>query len=379
MRAIFAMACKDLLLLLRDRGAFLFTLLFPVVFGVFFGVVLTGSNNPSGATLVINDLDNSRWSKVFVSHITTNPTITLKHDSSLNASDDLIASGKAAALVTIPDGFAEQLERALYDMPPELQVTPDPARPAEVAMITGALATASLATFLEALNDPEVQQQALAAAEQAAKGENGSQGNTATLTVVRQMLRQSPPQPPTELADWQPVTFVSKLATTAIVPDNLFAITFAQAIVWAVLGCAASFGATLVTERQQGTLLRLRIAPVSYGQILASKSLACLTMALTASILLLIIARAVFGVPIQDPIKLAASLMAVCVAIVGLMMLLATLGRRRSAVGQFSWGIILAMAIIGGGMLPLAFMPAWMIPLSHFSPVKWAVLAIEAA
>jgi ABC-2 type transport system permease protein len=37
------------------------------------------------------------------------------------------------------------------------------------------------------------------------------------------------------------------------------------------------------------------------------------------------------------------------------------------------------MAMFGGGMIPLAFMPSWMQILSHGSPVKWAIFAMEGA
>ena len=37
------------------------------------------------------------------------------------------------------------------------------------------------------------------------------------------------------------------------------------------------------------------------------------------------------------------------------------------------------MAMFGGGMIPLVFMPKFMQTLSNFSPAKWSVLALEGA
>jgi ABC-2 type transport system permease protein len=37
------------------------------------------------------------------------------------------------------------------------------------------------------------------------------------------------------------------------------------------------------------------------------------------------------------------------------------------------------MAMFGGGMVPLLFMPGFMKTLSNFSPVKWSVLALEGS
>jgi len=37
------------------------------------------------------------------------------------------------------------------------------------------------------------------------------------------------------------------------------------------------------------------------------------------------------------------------------------------------------MAMFGGGMVPLVFMPSFMKTLSDFSPAKWSVLALEGS
>jgi ABC-2 type transport system permease protein len=37
----------------------------------------------------------------------------------------------------------------------------------------------------------------------------------------------------------------------------------------------------------------------------------------------------------------------------------------------------MVMAMLGGGMLPLLFMPSWLRPFSNISPVKWSIFALE--
>jgi ABC-2 type transport system permease protein len=64
---------------------------------------------------------------------------------------------------------------------------------------------------------------------------------------------------------------------------------------------------------------------------------------------------------------------------VGLMMFICTLGRTEQSVGGAGWAMLMIMAMFGGGMVPLAFMPSWLRPFSHISPVKWSILAIEGA
>jgi len=43
------------------------------------------------------------------------------------------------------------------------------------------------------------------------------------------------------------------------------------------------------------------------------------------------------------------------------------------------WATLITMALFGGAMMPLAVMPAWMRNISHVSPVKWGILAMEGA
>jgi ABC-2 type transport system permease protein len=64
---------------------------------------------------------------------------------------------------------------------------------------------------------------------------------------------------------------------------------------------------------------------------------------------------------------------------VGLMMFICTLGRTEQSVGGAGWAILMIMAMLGGGMVPLAFMPSWLRSFSHISPVKWSIFALEGA
>jgi ABC-2 type transport system permease protein len=64
---------------------------------------------------------------------------------------------------------------------------------------------------------------------------------------------------------------------------------------------------------------------------------------------------------------------------VGMMMFISTLGRTEQSVGAAGWAILMIMGMIGGAMMPLAFMPTWLRSFSNFSPVKWGIYALEGA
>lgn len=197
----------------------------------------------------------------------------------------------------------------------------------------------------------------------------------------------------TAVGGWQPMT-IEKISVTQpkaesdgtgkqgedkhkLRPQSSFALTFPQGIIWGVMGCALGFSASLVGERSSGTLLRLRVAPISAHQILLGKALACFVSTQVVSILLLVIGAMVFGVrPSSWPLTLIA-IACTGVCFVGIMMLLAVFSPSERGGSGLGWGVLLIFSMIGGGMIPLFFMPPWMQSLSVLSPIRWAVLSIE--
>src|SRR5690606_16790500 len=72
------------------------------------------------------------------------------------------------------------------------------------------------------------------------------------------------------MSGFQPVTLTVADVSRAMEgrPRSAFHISFAQGMVWAMIGCAAAFGVTFIVERNQGTLFRLRVAPLSIAEVL---------------------------------------------------------------------------------------------------------------
>jgi ABC-2 type transport system permease protein len=160
-------------------------------------------------------------------------------------------------------------------------------------------------------------------------------------------------------------------------PRTPFQITFPQAILWGILGCVATFAISIVHERTTGTYQRLRIGPISQADILAGKGLACFLTCASVIVLLVLLGKLVFKVPIDSPALFVVGAVCTCLCFVGLMMLVSTLGKTEQSVGGAGWASLMILAMFGGGMIPLAFMPAWMQSVSHLSPIKWGIVALE--
>jgi ABC-2 type transport system permease protein len=148
-------------------------------------------------------------------------------------------------------------------------------------------------------------------------------------------------------------------------------------LLWALLGCSATFAVSIVSERSLGTLQRLRAAPLPRGAILAGKALACFLACLLAAGVLTVLAALTSQVTLEAPGKWALVLVAISLCFTGITMLLGSLGRTEQAVAGAGWAVLLVLAMLGGAMVPLAFLPEWLSGASQLSPVRWSMLALE--
>ncbi len=78
-------------------------------------------------------------------------------------------------------------------------------------------------------------------------------------------------------------------------------------------------------------------------------------------------------------VMLMLAILSSAICFVGIMMLLSVCGKTENSAGGIGWSVLLMMAMIGGGMMPLFFMPKWMQTVASISPIKWTVLSLEGA
>jgi ABC-2 type transport system permease protein len=188
---------------------------------------------------------------------------------------------------------------------------------------------------------------------------------------------QSQGPPGAAQGEWQPLKVTKKdIARVYDGPRNPFDITFPQGVIWGLIGCAMSFGISLVTERTHGTLVRLRMAPLTNAQILGGKALSCFTSILFVELMLLGVALG-FGVRPTSYAILALAGLSAAICFVGFMMLVASLGKTEQTASGAAWAMLMPLAMIGGAMVPTFVMPAWIQSISFISPIRWTMLAIE--
>jgi ABC-2 type transport system permease protein len=384
MNQIVTLALKDLALLRRDKMGLFWIFIFPLVYALFFGALTGGSGQRGmGAIAVaVVDEDDSAGSKAFLARLEKSPALRITR-ADRDEARQAVRRGRLAGYIVIPKGYGERAEAFRPDGPP-LEVGIDPARRAEAGYLEGLLTEATFAGLQETFSDPKKMKaqinKALADVAKMPEGEVAlplrrflGELDQFVGKVDGQALANSPFAGPARIKA-VPVT-----PQVEGQPRSAYEITFPSAILWGLIGCIMTFAISLVVERTHGTLLRLRLAPLSWGRILAGKGLACYVTAVLVAGLILLIGSVGMGVRLSNPIGLVLAVGCLAFCFMGLMMLLSTIGKSERAVAGSGWGLMMPFVMIGGGMIPLAFMPAWMQGVSNISPVKWGILALEGA
>lgn len=124
--------------------------------------------------------------------------------------------------------------------------------------------------------------------------------------------------------------------------------------------------------------MRLQIAPISRSEVLIGKALACF-LSVVLVISLMVGLGLLLGMRPGSYPMLALAALCVASCFVGIMMVMSNLGKTEESVNGAGWAINMVMAMFGGAMIPVMFMPQFMKSLSILSPVKWGILAMEGA
>lgn len=395
MRAVLALAWKDLLVLLRDRAGVFFVFVFPLAYGIFFGMIFSGQGGETGKiAVVVADLDRSAGSMALVESLRASGDLAVSEATTREQAMDLVRRGKRVAAIIAPEGFGERSEKMFWGEPATVELAVDPSRNAEGGMLEGMVLKSAFEQIQGTFSDPKKMQAQMGEAIKAAESDTEMPVGvrlilTPMLSSMQTFFKGVEEQEASGtdaggmMQGFEPIRVekveVAREKKERGGPKNSFAVAFPQAALWGVLGATAGFAISLVTERTKGTLVRLRAAPLRRMDVLLGKALACyLTVALVI-VFLLVVSMVVFGLRVGSPGLFGMAVVSVGVCFVGIMMLMATLAKSEAAAGGAGWAVLLVMAMIGGGMIPLFIMPGWMQTVSHASPVKWGILAMEGA
>jgi ABC-2 type transport system permease protein len=138
-------------------------------------------------------------------------------------------------------------------------------------------------------------------------------------------------------------------------------------------------GIFLVIEKQQGMLRRQMALPLSRRTLLAGKLLGRLTIAALQVVLLLTVARLVFGLSLgSSPLGLLLLTASYALAVACLSILLGAVFATTEQVSMVGWIASMVLAGLGGCWWPSEVMPEWLQMASHVLPTAWAMDGFHA-
>jgi ABC-2 type transport system permease protein len=328
------------------------------------------------------DQDSTDISQKFIETLAQSEDLQITPTSLEQAQED-IRLGRKAAYILINKGYSEARENMFTSAAPVVEIGIDPSRRAEASLLTGLLLKYGAEDMQKIFTDRKLMRKQVQASLQSLREvpaeESASLGNFLS-SLDSYLADTTSSATDGDWAGFEPLKIEEKeISRQRIGPPSSFAVTFPQGVMWGIIACITTFAVSLVTERKEGTLMRLLTAPLRNYHILGSKALACFITTILVSIILMLIGIFVFGIQVASYFKLALGLVIVAGSFVGVMMLLSVLGKTERAASGIGWAIMLVFAMIGGCMIPLFFMPDWLKALSSVSPIKWGILALEGA
>lgn len=135
----------------------------------------------------------------------------------------------------------------------------------------------------------------------------------------------------------------------------------------------------MVAERDRGVWRRYRLLPASARALVLSTTVARALLVGAAAMLQLALAWSVYRTPWPaHPGQFAVAFGAVCVAFLGVGLVIAMLADNVPAVQAIGQCVFLPMIIIGGVGVPLRSLPDWAQRVAGFLPGRYAVEALDA-
>ena len=348
-----------------SRTTLIFSLLMPLLFTFVLGQAMQAGfgpdNIPTNWPLGVVDEDHSELSQKLIGRLEANSTVEVEitgRDAALASLED---DGIAAVL--IPSGFGDALLNgdtvALDFRQNANEITRaqilQEAVNAAAAELAGSIAAAELSIrvanqvgLLEGVNAETL----VTYQTQAFENAENEWAAGAPVTVVFDTV--------TRLEETQIAVGASQSSPGMLVMYALF-FTFGG-------------GASLLVERDEGTLRRLLVMPMGKGTILTGKLSGIFLGALVQMAIMVLAGQFAFGVRWgQDPTALVAMLLAYGFTGTALGVMVAALVKtpaQANAAGTIS---IMALASLGGAWWPVEIVPQWMQQIALVLPTGWAM------
>ncbi len=372
------LAIKDLKIFFKDKRSMLLTFAIPIALITLFAFAFGGvgkSHKDAKISLLISDLDNTTASKEAIKLIDSLKSLQVKQ-LSLEKAENAIKKGDESSVLVFHKGFSDSLISG-EKLPVELKY--DPAKEIEVGLLQQSLIPTlaklpfNLGTSKAIMRNRLVK---MAGTSNPKEQQAIKTQSNALFDAISNSISES--NNPTK-SNLESSFIGGKIKMTKLVKssnDNQLGLVQAVAgtAVMMLLFSVVGIGMGLLDEKQEGTLKRLLYSPMNPLNILFGKMLSANIISILQLVVMFLFAGVVFGLNIGAHLPgMLITIVATAFACSAFGVLLASFAKNRQQVQGLSTLIILVMSAIGGSMMPLFLMPAFMQKLAVISVNYWSI------
>lgn len=347
---------NDLRRKIRDRTALLMGIVTPLVMAGVIGLAFGGGFSFS-ATIAVVDEDGSALSRGITDGLLEgfppDVPIRLVRAEDRDAARTDLTSGSIDAVVVVPAGFGAAVTAGGSTSAPSLVVLVDANK-----RIGGDVAR-SIADRV------------------------GAQIETSTLAVATALDAETAagatPDVAAVVADARaldvPIALDQADVGASYAPVAYFGASMGILFLFFTVGGSAR---SLIAERREGTLQRVRAAPVDDTAVLLGKAAAVLVIGFASLVTIWVVTTFVFRVSWGDPLAVLAVIVAVVIAIAGISTLIAGLARTDAQADGFTAVVAFVFALLGGSFFQPGGLPPVLDVLTLVTPNGWALRAVTS-
>jgi linearmycin/streptolysin S transport system permease protein len=384
MRGLLWLVRKDLMIFFADRQGALMTVLVPVVLASLLGMLFAPRSSSTVLQLLVVTSEQNEKVQDFVAAIAASESFEVEQVDEATARAR-VGSGKASLALILPLGTAEALRPAAMFQGEQrhAELLYDPSDEIEATMAAGLLTQVLMQETMGAISDRTTMGEMFVDLEKSLAPD--ADAELRDFVTAGRGLAKRPEGTKTETEEGggmqPPLAFDrSEAAATGLASQyNSYAHNFAGMLLMFLLFAAQSRAKHLVAERQNGTLVRLRLSPVSDRTILLGAGLSTTVIALLASAVVYVVGIVVFRIEILGSLAGFLGILLCQALFVGAFaLLLAGLGRTEEQIGSIGTFVVLVLSFAGGAMFPSFMMPEWLRTLSLALPTYWATHGLAA-
>jgi ABC-2 type transport system permease protein len=350
------LARKDLLETVRDKLSFIFILVMPLAFTLFFGVLFGAGSSADKLPLAVWDADGGAAAKQLVAALEKSPVVRVVVKQG-NEFETWMADERAAAGLLIPEGYSAAVASG---------------NKADLTIVStqGSSGASTAASEVRSLAAEQVTVELATRA--AVDAVSSATTRIVPLGYEEKMALQAQPVVAAALAHPAVAAKVVEAGAAAGQTPSGFVLSSPGMMVNFILFSLMTAGIALIIERQNGTLQRLMTTRLRRWELISGKAAGMFLLTFAQQVLLIGVAQLFFGVDyLRDPAALLVMMISLSLVASTLGLLLASVLKSEQALIATTVLVSMAVAALSGAWFPLEITGPAFQAVGHLLPTAW--------